>query len=177
MKKIYLILTHSGSVPSRIIKIFTRYGYSHVALALDENLDKMYTFGRKKLNNAFNGGFIIETIESEFYHKFKNTHCLVYSLEISDRNYLRLQAAVEQFVLNSERYHYDIIGLIFKSINIKISRKNYFVCTDFISYLLKTSDVHTFNKKVIKPRDFMAIPHKELIYSGLLSEYKKNLIL
>ena len=46
MKKIYIILTFTGTALSRIIKLTTRVEFAHVSIALDEELKEMYSFGR-----------------------------------------------------------------------------------------------------------------------------------
>ena len=46
MKKIYIVLTYTGTILSRIIKVFTKKEYSHVSIALDQDLKYMYSFGR-----------------------------------------------------------------------------------------------------------------------------------
>ena len=90
MKKIYIILSHSGTIPSKIIKLFTNYKYSHVAISLNKNINKMYSFGRKKLYNPFNGGFIIEYKNGLFYKKFKNTKCIIIEIECTNTQYRNL---------------------------------------------------------------------------------------
>ena len=32
MKKIYILLMHTKTIPSKIVRFFTRYKYSHVAI-------------------------------------------------------------------------------------------------------------------------------------------------
>ena len=61
MKKIYIILTNTGTVISRIVKIYTRKKYGHVSIALDKKLKNMYSFGRLKATNPFIGGFVHES--------------------------------------------------------------------------------------------------------------------
>ena len=74
MKRIYIILTYSGTVLSRIVKAYTGAEYSHVSIGLDENLTKMYSFGRLNPYNPFIGGFVHEGIKysdsSLFYNDF-----------------------------------------------------------------------------------------------------------
>ena len=60
MKKIYFILTYSGTVLGRIIRFKTKRFYTHVSISLDENLEKMYSFGRINPYNCFVGGFVHE---------------------------------------------------------------------------------------------------------------------
>lgn len=62
MKKIYIILTHTGTMLSNIIKKYTKDEFSHVSIALDKELNRMYSFGRLNPYNAFYGGFVHEYI-------------------------------------------------------------------------------------------------------------------
>lgn len=43
-KTIYIVLSQTGTVLSRVLRLFTRAEYNHVSIALDENLDYMYSF-------------------------------------------------------------------------------------------------------------------------------------
>ena len=54
---VYIVLTHTGTIPSRLIRIFTRYEYTHVSISLDRNLEHLYSFARKAKYNFFNAGF------------------------------------------------------------------------------------------------------------------------
>ena len=48
--KIYIIQMHTHTMPSRLIKLFTHYKYSHIAISLTPECDKIYSFVRKQLN-------------------------------------------------------------------------------------------------------------------------------
>ncbi len=57
-RKIYIVLTQTKTYPARAIRLYTNEPYAHASIALDENLDEMYSFARKGLYNPFNAGFI-----------------------------------------------------------------------------------------------------------------------
>ncbi|MBQ3020601.1 MAG: hypothetical protein IJD92_00065 [Bacilli bacterium] len=171
MKKIYIVLSHSGSIPSRIIKMFTHYKYSHVAISFDKDLETMYSFGRKKVNRPFDGGFIIEHKLSDFYQKFNKTNIIVLEISVSNLNYIKLLNKIKKYKIHKELYKYDILGLIPRFFNIKIERKYHNNCSEFVGRVLEESNIYKFNKSVIKPKDFMKIPNKKIIYKGLLFNY------
>ena len=52
-----------------------------------------------------------------------------------------------------------------------MQRENYNICTEFVASLLKEADIYDFNKKLIKPKDFMSIPKINIIYQGKLLNY------
>ena len=77
MKRIYLILTYSGTILSRIIKIYTRDEFAHVSISLDEELNQMYSFGRLNPYNPFIGGFVHEGINIGTFKRFRKTQTAV----------------------------------------------------------------------------------------------------
>lgn len=46
-KHIYIVLTRTNTLISRIIRLFMNDEYTHAAIALDKELNNMYSFGRK----------------------------------------------------------------------------------------------------------------------------------
>ena len=60
MKKVYVVLSHTGTILSKIIRMRTGAEYTHASIALDINLKKMYSFGRLNPYFAFLGGFVRE---------------------------------------------------------------------------------------------------------------------
>ena len=57
---IYIVVTQTGTVLSRILKIVTKAEYNHVSISLDPSLDQMYSFGRKNAYNPIWGGMVQE---------------------------------------------------------------------------------------------------------------------
>lgn len=174
MKDIYIIQSYSGTMPAKLIKLFTKYKYSHISLSLDDKLTNMYSFGRKKPNNPFNGRFIIENIDGKFYEKFSNTHCRIYKIKITKQQYYKLIKYLNQYQKNPDKYKYDIAGLILKLFKINLKRNNHYVCTHFVGEVISHCNIYHFNKPVysLKPQDFERIPLKEQVYVGKIKEYQ-----
>ncbi len=174
MKNIYIIQTQSYTMLSRTIKLATHNNYTHISLSLNLKMDKMYSFGRRQIYNMLNSGFVIESINSPFYKKFKNTKCRIYQLSIDERKYYNLKKMIKEFEKNPYKYNYDIIGLIIKKFNIEIKRKNKYVCSQFVGYLLSENNIYDFSKSSyhVMPYDFNDISNV-IIYEGLLRDYAK----
>ena len=69
-KKIYIVLSQTGTWFSRAIKFFTKDPYNHASISLDKELNHMYSFGRKKVNNPLRGGFVREYTDKGVFAKF-----------------------------------------------------------------------------------------------------------
>lgn len=172
MEKIYIVLTHTGTMLSRTIKIFTRNTYTHASISLDENMEEMYSFGRLNPYNPFIGGFVKEGIHIGTFKRFKNTKTEIYSLEINQEEYKRLEEIVSKFWENKKVYKFNLIGLILAGINRRYKRKNKFYCSEFVRYLLENSDIQIKGiSDVIKPEDFRRLTMLHLEYEGLLRKY------
>ena len=70
MKKIYIVLTFTGTMLSRVVHIYTKQEFYHSSLSLDKDLNEMYSFGRYWAYNPFIGGFVKEEIDSGTFKRF-----------------------------------------------------------------------------------------------------------
>ena len=151
MKKIYIVMTQTGTLLSRVIKIYSGCKYAHVSLSLDKNLDEMYSFGRLNPYNPFWGGFIHERVNSGTFKRFK-----------------KMEERINP-------YRFNILGLIGAGFNISVHMKDHFYCAEFIKYLLEAGGVKVSLPKIVAPDDFMTIPNTKMIYMGKLSKYRESL--
>ena len=176
MRKIYIVLTHTGTVLSRIIKYYTKDEFSHISIALDPDLKEMYSFGRLNPYNPFWGSFVHEEMNKGTFKRFKRTKTEVYSLFVTDEQYEKAKKIITYFNDNKEKYKFNILGLICVSIHKKIKRKNSFYCAEFVKHVLKVSGVSEVNylPQIIRPEDFKQIQGLRLEYEGLLRKYKKK---
>lgn len=172
-KKIYIVLSFSGSLPSRLIRLWTKDEYCHVSLALDEELNDLYSFGRKGSYNIFNGGFVKEGLDRGVFKRFKKTKTAIYSLEVSRLQYRRVVKEIEKFKQDKDKYRYDMIGVLSVALKKPFRRENYFYCSDFVKYIIEKARIDLDLPEVVKPMDFKQ-EKLDLVYKGLLRDYKKS---
>lgn len=132
MQKIYITLTHTGTLLSNAIKLYTKKDYSHVSLAFDEELEDMYSFGRLYTYNAFIGGFIKESLTTGTYKRFKNTEASVYELEVTDRQYVEIKKFAHELYKRRKEYKFNFIGVFCVMFNKRIQREHAMYCAEFV---------------------------------------------
>ena len=176
MKKIYIILTHTGTILSTIIKYYTKDEFSHISIALDADLEEMYSFGRLNPYNPFWGSFIHEHINKGTFKRFKKTRTEVYSMFVTDEQYDKAKKTITYFEKNKQKYKFNVLGLACVSINKKIIKKNTFFCAEFVKHILKVSGITEVNElpDIIRPENFKQLDGIRLEYEGLLRKYKKK---
>lgn len=171
MKKIYIILTYTGTILSKIVKIYTRKEYSHVSISLDQDLTRMYSFGRLNPYNPFSGGFVHEGIDRGTFKRFKKTKTKIYSMEIDEDKYERLEEIIQNIQERKNLYKFNIIGLMAVALNVRIKKEKSFYCAEFVKYVLEQSQV-TMLPEIVKPDDFEKVQGLREVYRGILKEYK-----
>lgn len=169
-KRIYLVLTDTGTVLSRAIGLYTRTEFNHVSIAFDDQLDEMYSFGRRQEHNPFSGGFVKENTEMMFLRKAR---CEVHQLKVSEKVYQRIRQEVKRFEQSAEDYRYNFIGLFGFALHIPIERENAFFCSEFVATLFEQSGYRLFEESphFIQPEDFKRHPLSQKIYRGTVESY------
>ncbi len=174
MKRIYFVLTYSGTILGRIIRMKTGRIYTHVSISLDENLKKMYSFSRLNPYNCFIGGFMHEKLNEGCFKRFKNTQAMINYIEVTDCQYEKLEKQITMFEQNKALYKFNVLGLIYILFNKRIHRKNYFYCAEFVKYILKNANVNVELPDMPRPENFEKLKKSKVIYTGLLNQYNIN---
>ena len=171
MQKIYIVLTYTGTMLSRLVSFYTRKKYAHVSISLDKDLSHMYSFARLNPYNPFLGGFVQESPKFGTFKRFSKTKTKIYSVEVDDEQYKNLKSLIKDINLNKKSYHFNILGLFAVAFNLKIKREKYFYCAEFVKYVLDESNIQLDLPDIIKPNDFEGLNELEEIYRGQLNEY------
>ncbi|MCM1272428.1 MAG: hypothetical protein NC225_01200 [Clostridium sp.] len=174
---IYIVISKTSTLPSNVIKMWTKEPYAHTSLAMDIELNEMYSFARKKLKNPFNCGFITEDITTGVFGRDVDTKCRIARLRITTDQYRSLRKNLEKFKKNKGAYKYNYIGIFGVMFNKAVERKYNYFCSQFVYYILEKSGVKMFDKKpgLARPEDFRLWEELELIYEGKLVDYREFL--
>ena len=176
MQKIYIILTHTGTVLSKIIKKWTKDEFSHVSIALDEELEQMYSFGRTNPYNPLWGGFVHEGIKIGTFKRFKNTEALVYYIDVTHEQYMKVRNEINRISEHKDEYSFNIIGLLAVGFHKQIHLKHSFYCAEFVKHILKVGNIQNNLPEIVRPEDFKDLEGYTVLYKGKLRKYNKEKI-
>nr|WP_263328259.1 hypothetical protein [Neobacillus sp. Marseille-Q6967] len=171
MRKVYVILTDTGTVLTKMIKFYTKKPHNHASIALDEHLWDVYSFGRKRPRNPFLAGFVRENIRGGI---FQNADSAIYCCTISERQYDAICKKIKEIEENKREYRYNLLGLFAVMFNFEYDRKNAFFCSHFVAALLEESGITIKKNKplsLVTPDDIKSSSSLELVYEGKLSDY------
>lgn len=175
-KKVYIVLSQTGTILSRILKLVTRAPYNHSSIALTEDLQTMYSFGRVNPYNPFLGGFVQESPAYGTFKRFKNTKVMVLETEIPRDTYSEIGQLIQQMMKEQARYHYNYWGLFLAALRIPVKKRNCYYCSEFVKAMVVRMNLPGAEEipDIVKPMHFLTVPHKT-VYIGKLQEYEPAL--
>lgn len=171
---VYILVSQTGTTIAKILKLFTRKPYNHVSVACEENLNEMYSFCRNRPERPLPATFNKEIIGKGTLGKYNLIPCELYRIPVTPEQKQRFLENIDFFKKNRECFSYNCIGLGFIFFHIAFKRKNKFVCSQFVGYILEKSGINPGLSKPFclhTPEDFRHIPKAELIYRGNLNNY------
>lgn len=180
MKKIYILLTKSNTVCSRIVYQFTKGKYTHASISLDPEFEGLYSFTRKYKYAMLPAGFMRESLYHGIMGDSDDMACAVYEIEVTNISYLKLKKLIKNMEKDKERYRYNILGLFGCIFDKKIKRANHFYCSEFVYYALLKSgavkEIGETKRTVVKPMDLCDLPETREIFSGNIRQLRESSI-
>lgn len=173
---IYIILSDSGTFPGYLVSKVTRFRYSHCMIALSNDCDELYSFGRRSLHNFLKGGFVTEKRDGQFFTYFSETNCCILAHSVTQEQYQALVDELAVFQVDAQRYRYDFLGCGLRLLGVRSVFDRRYTCSHFVAQLLENAKIHTFSAGTMmaRPADFMNLPGIRVIYEGKLSDYRKS---
>lgn len=173
MRNIYIVLTRTNTLVSKIIRLSTKDKYNHVSISFDERLNEMYSFGRRKDNNPLNGGFVIENFNRGVL-SHPNTECKVYKLNLNREVFEAINSEVQQFKTNPLKYDYNYLGCVSMRFNKSIEYQTKFFCSQFVAFILNKHNAIKLSKdfSLYYPSDFEKQTELILAYEGPAKQYR-----
>lgn len=172
-KYVYVVLSGTDTILGRIIQKKLGVSYNHCSISLDEDLERIYSFGRKTYWHVFSSGFVKESKSSGFYKRFGKTRIIVLKIPVTKTQWSRIKKKISLFNEEQDNYRYSLIGLIYCDLGLDVKRKNKYFCSQFVTEVLHSSGLTLFDKPetLIRPHDYLNLTEPKIIYSGQIRNY------
>ncbi|MBQ2651788.1 MAG: hypothetical protein IJF79_09165 [Clostridia bacterium] len=178
MRSIFILLTRSQTIASRVIHMVTDAQYTHSSLSFEEDMQEMYSFGRKYTHLVLPAGFRIESLHRGFYKAYNQIPCALYEFQISDESYDHARAIVDEMVGMMPRYSYSLLGLLYCRLGLAVDRGNKYFCSEFIAEVLDKSGAMEMPcvPSLMRPIDFASLPGGVKRYEGTVGDLLEQIL-
>lgn len=176
-KQIYIVVSQTGTILSRFLKLVTSAEYNHVSISLVPDLQTMYSFGRRHPYNPFWGGFVVESPHAGTFKRFSETKVIVLSIAVSEEQYEAIRSKLNLMLSHRKTYHYNYLGLGLAAFHIYYRKAKHYYCSEFVKELLARFNVQGSEQlaPIVQPIHFLTLPYAQTIYCGKLREYPPSM--
>lgn len=171
---IYVVISQTGTLLSRFLKLVTRAEYNHASISLKPDLSTMYSFGRKNPYNPFWAGFVTESAHFGTFKRFSKTRIVVLDIAVSEEQYQAISRRIQTMLMLKKFYHYNYLGLWLAGLRICYRRKRCFYCSEFVKDLLEKQNIKGARQlsSIVQPIHFLKLPTARRIYTGRLADFR-----
>lgn len=170
MKNLYVMFTRTSTIVGKMIRVVTKYEFSHVSLGLTDDLNEFYSFARKNVNNAIDAGFVREKRYYFTLGKETKTRVKIFKIPVEDETYYQVRDFVRQ-TANDKEVIYNLFSLITMPIVHGIQPYKQYTCISFVAEALAKNGIVKFNKPTYKytPKELEKILKNYLFLDGYIS--------
>lgn len=178
-KKMYVLLLRSNSLPSVLIRLFTKAAYTHASLGFSEDCMQLYSFARKYEHLPLPGCLMNEKIDRGFMGKDPKTPCALYCFDVPMEVFETTYADVMSMYEKRMGYKYNYLGLVLCGLGIARTRKNKYFCSEFVAHTLKKNGALEIKKppSLFRPTDFPKLSQLELMYEGNIGGLRDKILI
>lgn len=178
MRKIYILISQTGTLFSRSIKWYTKQPYNHGAISTDKHFPIFWSFARRWPRLPFPGCFVKEEFNKGTYALFPDTDCIVLAFEAEDEKVEKVDTILEEHINSKKRYGYNYLTLLSTILLGKVveSKRHRRTCMEFVAYALSESDIHEFDKRIqlVHPMEVYDDFRENVVYKGKMRDIRRE---
>ena len=165
-RRIYILLTRSGTWFSHLIYFATRDSYTHASIGLDGPSGPFYSFARKYRHFALPAGLVEEQVTA---YRFA-VPCCLYEMTVSEETYVRLRRQLRLMYAQREEYHYSVLGAFACYFNLSLQRRHHYFCSQFVAGLLESCGAVELPKAptLLRPAELCQLKNLRPVHQGSL---------
>lgn len=172
-KKLYIVVSQTGSIVARLIKVFTHQQYNHASLSLTSDLQWMFSFGRVHPYNPFWGGFVREAPDKGAMKRFSDAQVAVIEVEVDAEKFESVRQTISDMLAEQKKYRYNYLGLFKAAVKVKHRSRPYrYYCSEFVGDVLLKNRIIDSSElpDIVHPMNFLDLPYN-VVYRGRLCDY------
>lgn len=171
---IHIVLVRGNSPFSKVIGDVTKGEFSHSAICLDNDFDRLYSFNLDNQLNKGVGGFSLESIRN--YPK--DNRLAIFSFFVNKNDYDKIQDRVQMLLNNIKSTTYSMLNILlfpFQHINLNLSDS--MICSQFVDSIMKMVNIDITGKDSSKVSpNFLyskSVDNKKLykVFDGIVSKF------
>ena len=170
-KNLYLMVSKTPTRFGYMIRKVGRIRYNHSAIALDENLQALYSFARLQHNSLFLAGIVLETIPRYTLRKETFVDVAIIKIPVSLEQY-KLANEIIGELYGNEEYLYNLFSVLTYPVTKGFATYQSYTCVEFVIHVLSQIGFKfSAPGYYYKPDDLVTIFKDNIYFEGNLLDY------
>ena len=172
MKNIYILLTRSRTIVSRLVHLSTGDTYTHASIAWDDALTTLCSFARRHTALPLPAGLMREDLCGGYYDLHRYMPCALLRLSVDDETHRLLREQIEKMLSDAARYRYSVAGLLCCRSGRELERDGRCFCSQFVAGMLEKCGAAVLDKapSLMRPEDLLHLPGIQIVHTGRLCD-------
>lgn len=176
MRYVYLVFSKTPSRVGKMIRLFSGTRFNHVSLAFDEDLSKLYSFGRRKNNIPLNAGLVKEYPERFSLKKVDFVEVQIHKIPVTKKQYNLGKLRIKQ-IMQDKRYLYNLYSVLLYPVFKGFYTYKAYTCVEFVLHMLRYMGVRVCTDKPTYkylPDEILSVIDFPVVFEGNLLEYVQS---
>lgn len=165
MHYIYVVFSSTPNRVGRLVRQVTGETYNHASIALDENLNSMYSFARRYYHTPLYGGFVKESL-SRYHQNGQVARISICRIPVSEQQYKDLEHLLSNMYKNRGHYLYNHLSALGATVRKRISARDAYTCIEFCVNILRWLGMDVDPEKYYTVCDIKNLLSNYCIYTG-----------
>ena len=171
MKKIYVVISQTGTGFAKTLRKFGNLQYNHASISLDRDLTEMYGYARKEQYGYFVAGLVRETTDRLLVGAKEDCQVAVFEIPVTDEQYEDVKDIID-IMYDNNKYKYNLFSVLTYPLFGGYSSYNLFTCIEFVMHILKSIGIKLDKPaQKYRPDELLSVLEDNLIYEGGLLQY------
>ena len=142
MNHIYVVFSATPYRLGRAIRRLTGEAYNHASIALDSDLNRMYSFARRFYRTPLYGGFVKES-HARYHVGSKVSQICICKIPVSQEQYAAIDTKLTAMHNRADHYIYNHISALGGLLHKRVPAKDAYTCVEFCNEILNLAGMHT----------------------------------
>lgn len=171
---LHIVISQTATRFGYLLRKVGKVKYNHAAVALDSNLDEMYSFARKQQSAALLGGLVHESVERYTLRKKSDVQVVIFRIPVTGRQYEMARKMIRD-IENDREYMYNLLSVLTWPLTKGFGIYKAYSCIEFTMTLLEQIG-YTLSKPPYQytPDDLLELFSDTICFQGNLLDYKKD---
>ncbi len=139
---IYIVISETPTEFGRLIRKFAKIKYNHASIAFDQELQQLYSFGRRQYKNPLNAGLIKEYPERFTLRRYSHVNVRIFKIPVTKEQYTLGKSRILEIKHDREGYLFNLFSILcYPVLRQGFPTYKAYTCAEFVAHMSRVMGI------------------------------------